>query len=202
MWGGLDGAFVLNEASSEWERAADGIRLGATLAVCGGELMSVGGMEDGSISKEVVVWRGGRWTSMSNMLVECIYPCVVSTRAQELDRSGLGSNSHSSSWSRRGHHHHCHRQAASRSFWFPPSLHAQPLQQSALSGRSSQVNTLILIAFWVQGLRRPSNHRGSTQGGGGRRASGTWWTFHLGWKPGKSSWQSRSSLLPRRCCSW
>ena len=74
VWGGLDGAFVLNEASLEWERVADGVRLGATLAMCGGELMSVGGMEDGSISKEV----GGRWTSMSNMLVECMYPCVVS----------------------------------------------------------------------------------------------------------------------------
>ena len=79
VWGGRGEVYVLDEASSKWERVADGVRLGARLAVCGGELVSVGGEKDGDgYSKEVVVWRGGRWTSMSNMLVGCGYPCVLS----------------------------------------------------------------------------------------------------------------------------
>ena len=79
VWGGQDGVYVLDEASSKWERVADGVRLWATLAVRGGELVSVGGMKDGGgDSKEEEVWRGGRWTSMSNMLVECWFTCVLS----------------------------------------------------------------------------------------------------------------------------
>ena len=75
VWGGPGGVYVLDEASSKWEEVADGVRYGARLAVCGGELVSVGGV---GCSKEVVVWRGGRWTSMSNMLVGCESPCVLS----------------------------------------------------------------------------------------------------------------------------
>ena len=75
VWGGPAGVYVLDEASSKWKRVADGVRWRATLAVCGGELVSVGGVGD---SKEVVVWRGGRWTFMSNMLVGCWVPCVLS----------------------------------------------------------------------------------------------------------------------------
>ena len=78
VWGGPAGVYVLNEASSKWERVAGGVRLGATPAVCGGELVSVEGVKDGGASKEVVVWRGGRWTSMSNMLVGCWYQCALS----------------------------------------------------------------------------------------------------------------------------
>ena len=78
VWGGYGGVYVLDEASSKWERVADDIRWGATLAVWGRELVSVGGRKDGGGSKEVVVWRGGRWTSMSNMLVGCGWPCVLS----------------------------------------------------------------------------------------------------------------------------
>ena len=80
VWGGHDGVFGLDEASSKWKRVADGVRWMATLAVCGGELVSVGGVKDdgGGVSKEVVVWRGGRWTSMTNMLVGCWSPCVLS----------------------------------------------------------------------------------------------------------------------------
>ena len=77
VWGGPGGVFVLDKASSKWERVADGVSWGATLAVCGGELVSVGGLKNDD-SKDVVVWRGGRWTSMSNMLVECCGPCVLS----------------------------------------------------------------------------------------------------------------------------
>ena len=78
VWGGDDGVYVLDEASSKWERVAVSVRYGARLAVCGGELVSVGGVKGGGCSKEVEVWRGGRWTSMSNMLVECCAPCVLS----------------------------------------------------------------------------------------------------------------------------
>ena len=77
VWGGRGGVYVLDEASSKWKRVADGVRLGATLAVCGGELVIVGGVKDAD-SMEVVVWRGGRWTSMSDMLVGCWFPCVLS----------------------------------------------------------------------------------------------------------------------------
>ena len=74
VWGGNDGyggVYVLDEASSKWERVADGVRFGATLAVCGGKLVSVGGRKDGGNSKDMVVLRGGKWTSMSTMLVGC-----------------------------------------------------------------------------------------------------------------------------------
>ena len=79
VWGGERGVYHLGEASSKWERVADDVRWRATLALCGGELVSVGGRkDDGGYSKEVVVWRGGRWTFMSNMLVGCRGPCVLS----------------------------------------------------------------------------------------------------------------------------
>ena len=48
--------------------------MGTTLAVCGGELVSVGGYK-GVVYREV---RGGRWTSMPEMLVGCRRSCVGS----------------------------------------------------------------------------------------------------------------------------
>ena len=78
VWGGLGGGvYRFDEVRSQWERLADG-EDGATLAVCGGEMVSVGGLKDGGGSKEVMVWRGGRWTSMTEMLVGCRRSCVVS----------------------------------------------------------------------------------------------------------------------------
>ena len=77
-WEGRGGVYVLDKALSEWKRMADGVRLGATLAVCGGELVYVGGLNKNGVSTEVDVWRGGRWTSMPNMLVGCMSSCVVS----------------------------------------------------------------------------------------------------------------------------
>ena len=83
VWGGGGGrlgggVYRFDEVSSEWVWLADG-EWGATLAVCGGELVSVGGYKDGGVhSKEVRVWRGGRWTSMTEMLVGCSESCVVS----------------------------------------------------------------------------------------------------------------------------
>ena len=77
VWGG-GGVYRLDEVSSEWVRLAGGGEWG-TLAVRGGELVSVGGYKGGGVySKEVRVLRGGRWTSMTEMLVGCRRSCVVS----------------------------------------------------------------------------------------------------------------------------
>ena len=77
VWGGglgRGGVYRLDEVSSQWVRLAD-VEGWAPLALCGGEMVSVGG---GVYSKEVKVWRGGRWTSMTEMLVACSRSCVVS----------------------------------------------------------------------------------------------------------------------------
>ena len=79
VWGGGGGrVYRFDEVSSKWVRLADGGEVRATLAVCGGEMVSVGGYKGGGYSKEVKVWRGGRWTSMTEMLVGCSRSCVVS----------------------------------------------------------------------------------------------------------------------------
>ena len=62
----------------EWKRWTGDIEYGAILGVCGGRLVAVGGWKDGAYSKEVMVWRGGRWSLMSDMLVGCRSSCVVS----------------------------------------------------------------------------------------------------------------------------
>ena len=82
VWGGvLGGVYRFHEVSSKWVRLAD-VEWLAPLAVCGGKMVSVGGWKDnGGGSKEVRVWRGGRWTSMTEMLVECSMSCVVSVSA-------------------------------------------------------------------------------------------------------------------------
>ena len=80
VWGGGGlggGLYRFDEVSSKWVRLAGGGEVGATLAVCGGELVSVGGYKGGVLSK-VRVLKGGRWTSMTEMLVGCIISCVVS----------------------------------------------------------------------------------------------------------------------------
>ena len=78
VWGGGLGVYRFDEVSSQWVWLADGGGWRATLAVCGGEMVSVGGWKGGVCSKEVKVWRGGRWTSMTEMLVGCGITCVVS----------------------------------------------------------------------------------------------------------------------------
>ena len=77
MWGGGEGVYRLEE-KDEWKRWTGGVQFGATLGVCGGRLVAVGGYKDGVLSKKVMVWRGGRWSLMSDMLVGCIRSCVVS----------------------------------------------------------------------------------------------------------------------------
>ena len=78
VWGGGVGVYNLDETHSKWKILVAGGVWGATLAMCGGELASVGGMKDGGGSKEVKVRRGGRWTSMSSMLVGCGRSCALS----------------------------------------------------------------------------------------------------------------------------
>ena len=74
----LGGVYRLDEVSSEWVTLAGG-EWEATLAECGGELVSVGGYKGvGVCSKKVRVLRGGRWTSMPEMSVGCCRSCVVS----------------------------------------------------------------------------------------------------------------------------
>ena len=80
VWGGGGGVYRLEE-KDKWKIWiwTFGVEYGATLGVCGGRLVKVGGYKgDGVCSKEVMVWRGGRWSLMSDMLVGCRESCVVS----------------------------------------------------------------------------------------------------------------------------
>ena len=78
VWGGGRGVYSLDD-KDKWKRWTDGVEDGATLGVCGGRLVQVGGYKDGGVfSKKVMLWRGGRWSLMSDMLVGCVGSCVVS----------------------------------------------------------------------------------------------------------------------------
>ena len=77
VWGGGGGVYRLEE-KDEWKRWTGGVELGATLGVCDGMLVVIGGDKDGVFSKEVMVCRGGRRSLMSDMLVGCARSCVVS----------------------------------------------------------------------------------------------------------------------------
>ena len=80
VWGGggRGGVYMLDD-KDKWKRWTDDVEGGATLGVCGGMLVVVGGWKvSGVCSKEVMVWRGGRWSLMSDMLVGCRRSCVVS----------------------------------------------------------------------------------------------------------------------------
>ena len=78
MWGGEGSGVYRLEEKDKWKRWTDGVEDGATLAVCGGRLVAVGGYKNGVLSKKVMVWRGGKWSLMSDMLVGCRRSCVVS----------------------------------------------------------------------------------------------------------------------------
>ena len=77
VWGGVGEVYRLEE-KDKWKRWTGGVEYGATLGVCGGRLVAVGGYKGGVCSKKVMVWRGGRWSLMSDMLVECWRSCVIS----------------------------------------------------------------------------------------------------------------------------
>ena len=76
VWGGR-GVYRLEE-KEKWKGWTDDVEVGATLGVCDGRLVQVGGVKGGVYSKEVMVWRGGRWSLMPDMLVGCMGSCVVS----------------------------------------------------------------------------------------------------------------------------
>ena len=76
VWGGAGEVYRLDK--DKWKRWTGDVGVGATLGVCGGMLVNVGGVKGGVFSKEVMVWRGGRWSLMSDMLVGCRWSCVVS----------------------------------------------------------------------------------------------------------------------------
>ena len=80
VWGGggVRGGVYRLEDKDKWKRWTGGVEGGATLGVCGGELVAAGGRKDDVYSKKVMVWRGGRWSLMSDMLVGCGWSCVVS----------------------------------------------------------------------------------------------------------------------------
>ena len=78
VWVGLGGVVCSLDDKDKWKRWIDGVELGATLGVCGGRLVAAGGLKGGVYSKEVMVWRGGRWSLMLDMLVGCQWSCVVS----------------------------------------------------------------------------------------------------------------------------
>ena len=78
VWGRGVGVVYRLDDKDEWKRWTDGVEVGATLGVCGGRLVAAGGRKAGVCSKKVMVWRGGRWSLMSDMLVGCRWSCVVS----------------------------------------------------------------------------------------------------------------------------
>ena len=75
---GQGGRVYKLEEKDRWKRWSDDIENGARLGVCGGRMVAVGGYKNGVCSKEVMMWRGGRWSLMSDMLVGCMRSCVVS----------------------------------------------------------------------------------------------------------------------------
>ena len=78
MWGGETGVHRFDEANSAWNRVADYDLYGARLAVCGGRIVRVGGWKNCVYSKKVMELSGGKWSHMSDMLVECRRSCVLS----------------------------------------------------------------------------------------------------------------------------
>ena len=79
MWGGGRSVCSLDAGKDEWKKWPDDINLPwATLGMCGGTLVAVGGRKSGVVSKEVMLWRGGKWSPMPEMLVGCMKSCVVS----------------------------------------------------------------------------------------------------------------------------
>ena len=76
VWG-EEGVYRLDD-KDKWKIWTNGVVYGATLGVCGGSLVTVGGRKNGVRSKKVMVWRRGRWSLMSDMLVGCERSCVVS----------------------------------------------------------------------------------------------------------------------------
>ena len=78
VWGrGGIGVYRLDD-KDKWKRWTDGVEYRATLGVCDGRLVKVGGWKDGVSIKKVMVFKGGGWSLMPDMLIGCEWSCVVS----------------------------------------------------------------------------------------------------------------------------
>ena len=83
VWRGVGVVYRLDD-KDKWKRWTYDVEYRATLGVCDGRLVAVGGEKGvggrkGSVwSKKVMVWRGGSWSLMPHMLVGCVWSCVVS----------------------------------------------------------------------------------------------------------------------------
>ena len=89
---GRGGVYSLYD-KDEWKRWIDVVEDGARLGVCGGRLVAVGGYKGGGVcSKKVMVWRGGRWSLLPDMLVGCWWSCAVSVGGGGLVVMGGGGD--------------------------------------------------------------------------------------------------------------
>ena len=75
VWGGDNGTYVFDKNCNKWERLADSSECKATLALCGGCLVCIGGVASGS--NKMMVWREGKWSFMAEMLEGCWRSSVV-----------------------------------------------------------------------------------------------------------------------------
>ena len=73
----------------KWQIMMDNIELGATLAVCDGKLVAVGGLTNNN-SKKVTMWSEGRWLHMPEMLLGCRKSCVVGVSGGLVVMGGFG----------------------------------------------------------------------------------------------------------------
>ena len=59
VWGGGRGSSVYcSDDKDKWKRWTEDVEWGATLGMCGGRLVLVGGVKGYVCSKKVMVWRG------------------------------------------------------------------------------------------------------------------------------------------------
>ena len=75
VWGGDNGTYVFDKNCNKWERLADSSECKATLALCGGCLVCIGGVASGS--NKMMVWRDGKWIFMAEILERCWRSSVV-----------------------------------------------------------------------------------------------------------------------------
>ena len=98
VWGRGKAVYRLTRMNN-WKKCTDDVDVGARLGVglvaisdskegvCKKAmyLLAVGGLKDGGMcSKKVMVWKEGKWTTMSEMLVGCEFSCVVSVNEGSL----------------------------------------------------------------------------------------------------------------------
>lgn len=81
MLGAINGnVYRLDEQRDKWDFVTEVKVIWATLGVCEGKLIAVGGMKEKEYSMEVMVLEGKKWTRMSEMPFGCapLRVCVVS----------------------------------------------------------------------------------------------------------------------------